>query len=230
MSKLALYLKQGEDLYTFETPLVLKEGATITLKNIYVIWRFENVPNNIISVTLTNSKGQTTVVRFERWYWSFLSFKDTFFTEGVSLSLNMHNNTCRIPSKENDANLGELGPLLGFAKNTVIRRGTTKDSGKVNINRGLENITIGSNLVNTDKNFNRFGHGSNIIATLPVDVSQDLNGFMTSFKNMSFTAPLNNGNFKQVSFFVKKTLINKLLDFTSLASVIFNKFTLCFVR
>ena len=91
--------------------------------------------------------------------------------------------------------------LLGFPANTVIPAGTRKKSGKVNINLFLRYITIGWESVDIDKNFDRHGRRSNMIATIPIEHNQNLNHGVTFYENVSFSAPLNGGqtsNLKKV--------------------------------
>ena len=96
--------------------------------------------------------------------------------ENVVFTQNEYNNTCRIYNATHSINLGSFGLLIGFAKDTVIAAGVYKDSGRVNINQYLQYITIGCDAVNTSKNFNRYGQRSNVIATLPIETHQSLNG------------------------------------------------------
>ena len=56
------------------------------------------------------------------------------------------------------------------------------DSGVVDITQHLEYITLGCNLVDREKNTDRYGQKSDVIATLPIDTTQNLNGSFTHYK------------------------------------------------
>ena len=52
-----------------------------------------------------------------------------------------------------------------------------------------------------------FGEPSEIIAVLPIDTSQRLNGTFTTFENTSFSAPAINGSFKEIKFDIQDNLL-----------------------
>ena len=204
--KLLPYLKQGVNTYVFkERNMSTMLASKITISKIVVYWRFENVDKDTY-VKLTSQDGAVTNVLFGKGYWSFSDIKKRFEEEGIGLEANPHNNTCRIQSKDYEVNLKELGPLLGFQQNEVLTRGLTEDSGRVNINRRLEYITISCSIVDSEKVVDRFGEPSEIVAVLPVDTSQRLNGTFTKFEDVTFSSPVNNGCFKQINFSIRDNL------------------------
>ena len=75
--------------------------------------------------------------------------------------------------------------LLGFPENKVIAKGTYVDSGVVNITKHLDYITLACDVVDREKNTNRYGQKSTVVALLPVDTSQNLNG---TFKTWRFSS------------------------------------------
>ena len=130
--------------------------------------------------------------------------------EGISLEENRHNNTCRIHCSTHTIELGGFGTLFGFEDNTVIQRHAWKDSGAVNINMGLEYATIGSDCVNTLKNFDVDGERSNIIATFPITTEQSLNETLTFYKDVNLEAPLTNGTHNSSNFHVRTNIGNNV--------------------
>ena len=158
------------------------------------------------SVKLTNQSGVNTSVLFQNRYWSFLDIKKRLDQEGVKLESNTFNGACRIHGGKYTVNLGDMGPLLGFQQSEVIQRGSVKDSGKVNVNRRPEYVTLSCNIVNSEKVVDRFGEPSEIVTILPVDTSQRLNGTSTEFEYVTFTTRVNNGSFKQITFTIRDNL------------------------
>ena len=208
MSKIIhLYIKQGLNTYKFrEKALSLGTGSTMTLKKLIALWRFENVPQDE-QVTLTSQDGSVTQLVFGQGYWTFSDLQKQFAESDVTLTPVLHSNTCRISSLENTVNLGSIGPLLGFLPNTVIQRGLTKDSKRVNINQGLESLVISSNLVDDQNVFDSSGEHSQVIAVLPIDITQRLNGTMTNYGELEFSAPIFNGNVRQFTITVGENLL-----------------------
>ena len=99
----------------------------------------------------------------------------------ITLESHMHDNRCSILSPKK-LNLYHFGPSLGFPENTIIPKNTkTKSSSVVDINRGLQYITIGCNCVNTDRNFDTDGNPSRVFARIPVTTEQSLNESMTTY-------------------------------------------------
>ena len=83
----------------------------------------------------------------------------------------------------------------------------TKDSGRININQGLESIVISSSLVDDQSGFDSSGEHSQVIAVLPIDTTQRLNGTMTNYGELEFSAPIFNGNVRQFTITVGDNLL-----------------------
>ena len=124
----------------------------------------------------------------------------------MELQANTFDNTCQMRAKDDEVNLKEVRPLLSFQPNETIPRGLTKVSGKVNINRRLEYITLSCSIVDSEQVVDRYGEPSEVIAVLPVDTSQRLNGAFTKFEAVTFSCPVNNGSYKQINFCIKDNL------------------------
>ena len=205
--KLFPYLKQGDNAIVFkERNLETTTSSQITISKVIVYWRFENVDKDT-SVKLVDKDGAVTSVAFGKGYWSFLDIKKRFGEEGIRLEGNPHNNTCRIHTGELEVNLKEIGPLLGFQQNEVIQRGLVMNSNKVNINRHLEYVTLSCNTVDSEKVVDWFGEPGEIVAVLPVDTSQRLNGTFTKFENATFSSPVTNGSHKKITFTIRDNLL-----------------------
>ena len=63
-----------------------------------VFWRYENVGTDKTEVTLTGGDNTQTVVRFQKGYWTFQRIQERLSEEGVTLTQNKYNNTCRFYS------------------------------------------------------------------------------------------------------------------------------------
>ena len=144
---------------------------------------------------------------FGQGYWSFLDLQKEFAESNVTLTPILHNSRCRISSLEYTVDLGNIGPLLGFLPNTVIQPGLTKDSGRININQGLESIVISSSLVDDQSVFDSSEEHSQVIAVLPIDTTQRLNATMTNYGELEFSAPIFNGNVRQFTITVGDNLL-----------------------
>ena len=141
-------------------------------------------------------------------------------SDEISLTNNRHNNTCRIHSNKYEIHLGNFGLLLGFKKNTVITRGTKTDSGEVNVNSGLQLITIGCDIVNPTKNFDPGGKRSKTIATFPITTEEPIFNYISFYKNVNFEAPVINGIHNRLIFSVE-TDIEEEVEMNILAEFYF---------
>ena len=219
MTKVDLYVKQGTNTYVFqEGSRKFPNQAKLLLSNVKVFWRFQNIESDI-TVTLTDQNGVTTNVLFQEGYWSFLDLKKRFGEESVVLTTLPHNNTCRFSSNDYDVNLGELGPLLGFERGKVILRASATDSGRVNINLGLEYVTVAFESVDSTKFMDRYGQPTNIVAVLPVDTTQRLNGTFALCKDQVFEAPFNGGNLTDLHVTIRDNLPRNLIKLYLLCEV-----------
>ena len=62
------YLKQGENNFVFrERNLRICEGSKLTISNVVINWRFENIEKDT-KVKLTDSSNVGTDVTFEKGY------------------------------------------------------------------------------------------------------------------------------------------------------------------
>ena len=166
--------------------MTTKYGEKIHVKNISVLWKYKNVRSNVNNLIkfITVLDQPATGVAFEEGYWTFNVIVDHLAESGITLERHMHDNRCSILSPKK-LNLYHFGPLLGFEDNTIIPKNTkTKSPSVVDINRGLEYITIGCNCVNTDRNFDTSGNPSRVFAQIPVTTKQSLNESVTTYDNI----------------------------------------------
>ena len=120
----------------------------------------------------------------------------------VTLTMTPENGKCVIES-DKDMNLKNLGLLLGFTKNKVIRKNTSaKSDSMVDINRGLYYISICCDAVDRMKNFDNEGKRSCMITSLPIATNQTLKGSVTHFKSIDSRVSINKGQYNAVNFAV----------------------------
>ena len=194
MRKLSIFTKHGEHQSSFgPNEINFEKGAKMRVTNICVRWRFKNVNQTNTDVVKVADDGTRTVITFGEGFWTLFQMAKRFEEEGIELTFNAHDNTCRIFCKDAQLELGQFGVLLGFPENKVVTKGMYSDSGVVNITQHLEYITLGCDLIDREKNTDRYGQRSNVIATLPIDTTQNLNGSFTHYKDLTFVAPVKEG-------------------------------------
>ena len=205
------YLKKGDNTFVFsEKNLVTTNGSKVTILNVVIHWRFENVDKDTF-VKLTDQAGTGTNISFGQGYWSFDDIKTRLGEKGVRLERIYHNNTCRVHAESYTVNLGDIGLLQGFVRGEFIRRGSSKDSGRERVNQRLEYVTLSCDLVDNEKVVDRYGEPSQIVAVLSVDTSQRLNGTFTKLEDACFTAPIGSGSFKKIRFTIQDNVPSSLV-------------------
>ena len=91
MRKLSIYTKQGEHGFNVgPNPLNLEKGSVVTVRNVCIWWKFENVDQTNTDVVKIADDGTRTVVTFGREYWTLFQIAKRFKEEDVSLTLNAH--------------------------------------------------------------------------------------------------------------------------------------------
>ena len=202
MEKITAWLSDGQNEIYLNGFVKTDINSRTVINNISIFWRFKNVHKDNLEVTLVEANGTQTVLQFGMGYWTFDMIAERLSLEKVSLKKNRHNNTCRIHSDKYEMHLGNFGLLIGFEKDTVITRGTKKDSGEVNVNSGLRFVTIGCDIINNAKNFCVDGCRSKTIATFPITTEQPLFNYVSYYKDVNFEAPIVNGIHNCLKFFV----------------------------
>ena len=202
MEKITAWLSNGQNEVYLDGFIETDINSKIVINNVSIFWRFKNIHKDNLEVTLIEANGTQTVLQFGTGYWTFDMIAERLSLEKVSLKKNRHSNTCRIHSDKYEIHLGNFGLLIGFEKDTVITRGTKKDSGEVNVNSGLRFVTIGCDIVNDVKNFNVKGCRSKTIATFPITTEEPLFHYVSYYKDVNFEAPVINGIHNCLKFYV----------------------------
>ena len=147
------------------------------VRNAAVYWNLKNVTKGINNITLMSTPKNVT------------------FEEG------------KVFSKDSDLNLKKFEPMLGFLKDTTVRANTwTKSPSKIDINLGLQYVTVECISVDTDRNFDRYGKRSKVIATLPVTTEHSLNSSVTHYRNLTCEVAVVNGDHNLFEFKVGTNL------------------------
>ena len=109
------------------------------LKSATVYWNYNNVFSSY-NETFTYDGNNISI---NPGYWTFNMLEKKLKSIGnITLTKTSENGKCVITS-DKDINLKNLGLLLGFTKNKVLRKNTKVESDNmVNINRGLKYISI----------------------------------------------------------------------------------------
>ena len=209
MDKLVLSLDTGKTNIFLQKCITIQYREKIHVKNISVLWKYKNVRSNVNNLIkfITVPDHPATGVAFEEGYWTFNMIAERLAESGITLERHMHDNRCSILSPKKRLDLYHFGPLLGFEENTIIPKNTkTKSPSVVDINRGLEYITIGCNCVNTDRNFDTYGNPSRVFARIPVTTEQSLNESVTTYDNTHTYVSVLNGNQSTFEFDVNTNI------------------------
>ena len=138
-------------------------------------------------------------VTFEEGYWTFHMMAERLAENDVKLDRNRYDNTCKVFSKDSDVNLRSFGPMLCFPKDTTVKANTwTKSPSNVDVNLSLRYVTVECSSVDANRNFDRRGKRSKVIATLPVTSEQSLNSSVTFYDNVTSEVAVVNGESQPV--------------------------------
>ena len=199
-----LSLDTGKTNIFLRKCITTQYGEKIHVKNISVLRKYKNVRSNVNNLIkfITVPDHPATGVSFEQGYWTFNMIAEHLAESGITLERHMHDNRCSILSPKK-LNLYHFGPLLGFEENAIIPKNTkTKSPSVVDINCGLQCITIGCNCVNTDRNFDTYGNPSRVFARIPVTTEQSLNESVTTYDNIHTSVSVLNGDHSTFEFVV----------------------------
>ncbi len=192
MYRLTVFVEEHKK--TVMLPQCLKierDNPHIFVKTVTVYWDYNNVfpkYNDKISY-----RGNT--VKFEEGYWTFSMIKDRFTYElGTTvLKANKDNSTCSL-EVDGDVDLSKFGELLGFRENTHIDANDILTSpNKVEINHGLQYITISCNLVSSDNNIDSEGRRSTVISSLPITTTKSLKGTVCHYTDIESRVSIDKG-------------------------------------
>ena len=175
MKKLTLLIDgstavQSKEIDLDESFKITNEKPYLLVKKATVFWKYNNIPSDL-EITYNNIKKT-----IKEGYWTFSMLKKEIELYGtVTLEANKYDGTCSITS-DNTINMKNLGSILVFDKNQVIRANTKTSKKEVNINNGLEYIEVSCSLVKMQENIDLNGKKSDVILTLPITSTQILNG------------------------------------------------------
>ena len=204
MKKLSLLLNSGKNEVYLDGFIRTGTDSKMEVRNAAVYWNFRNITKNFNdTVTLTSTSKN---IIFGEGYWTFHMMAERLAESDVKLDRNRYDNTCKIFSKDSDLNLKNLAPLLGFPKDKVIQANAWTTSSNVDVNLGLRYVTVECSSVDTDRNFDRNGKKSKVIATLPVTTEQSLNSSVTHYRDLTSEVAVVNGDHNLFEFKVGTNL------------------------
>ena len=203
MKKLSLMLDSGKNEVYLDGFIRTRTNSKMKVRNAVVYWNCRNIIKNFHDTVTLTSKNVT----FGEGYWTFHMMAETLAESDVKLDRNRYDNTCKVFSKNSDVNLRNLGPMLGFPKDTTVKPNTwTNSPSNVDVNLGLRYVTVECSSVDTDRNFNRYGKKSKVIATLPVTTEQSLNSSVTHYRDLTSEVAVANGDHNLFEFKVGTNL------------------------
>ena len=179
MKNISVFIEGGKKkVLKFKTPFATY-GSLVAAKEVTVFWNFKNITNALGNGKFTIKTGSNAAVEktLGEGYWDFQQLKERLEGEGLSLSMNVYNNTCSIVNKVGQTvNLKKLGKLLGFPENKTLASGsTTASTNPVDVNHGLRWLTVTCDLIDSSKNLGLDGDKSTTLAFLPITAGTRLN-------------------------------------------------------
>ena len=139
---IAVFVTGGTKKLILDEPFLTGHGTTIQLKQATVFWKFKNITtaNNKFEIVKSSGNEEKTI---DVGYWDFELIKERLVGENITLTANIHDNTCDVNNKNQDTiNLKNFGELLGFNADTSIQTGIVKSPKAVDVNSGLRYLTI----------------------------------------------------------------------------------------
>ena len=117
----------------------------------------------------------------------------------ITMELNSYDNNCSITSTGNSVKLGNLGVMLGFAKDHTLTQNVKSDgTSPVDVHHNLRFVKLSADIV--DKSDVCFeGKRSQVFATLHVESQQRLFGTRTVYSDLDIRVPIVR-NFSTVNF------------------------------
>ena len=120
------------------------------LRNATVFWRFKNIKKNF-NDEITDPLGTKLDIISE----GCCSFQHLQEVNYITLAPNFHNNTCSITPLKT-IKLGNLGVMLGFAKDATLTRGVKADGIKpVDVHHNLRFVKLSADIVDKSNVFSK---------------------------------------------------------------------------
>ena len=179
MKNISVFIEGGKKkTLKFKTPFATY-GSLLAAKEVTVFWNFKNITKAMGNGKFTIKTGSAPAVEktLGEGYWDFQQIKERLEGEGLTLSMNVYNNTCSVVNKAGQTvNLKKFGKLLGFPENKTLAPDSTTASPKpVDVNHGLRWLTVTCDLIDSSKNTGLDGDKSTILAFLPITAGTRLN-------------------------------------------------------
>ena len=193
---LTVLIKGGEGRIYLENALVIEEPSEIVLKSAVVYWDYNNVVSDVIV------KGVT----FEQGYWTFNMIRSELEEANIVVTEQHETGLCKVEVDET-TNLKFIGELLGFAKDTELKTGTTTSSNTVDINRKFRHIIVSSNIVDKSKNIDQNGKRSDVITNIPIPTDRSLKGTSSHYNDINKKVSIDRGTYSFLEFNVKSNVV-----------------------
>ena len=210
MKKLSLFLENGKNEIYLDGFVRTKINSKMKIRNASVYWNFKNITEGLYNNNVIAAAPNRVV--FEEGYWDFRMIAEKLAENGIEVERIKHNNKCTLLSKNSDLVLNKFGILLGFPNHQIVKKNVKITSpSTVDVNLGLRYVTVECNHADSEKNYDRNGKYSKIIATFPVTTEQSLNNSVTHYGSREIEAAIVNGDHNLLEFTVG-TNITKNVD------------------
>ena len=215
MKNISVFIEGGKkNTLKFKTPIATY-GSLLAAKEVTVFCNFKNITNAIGNGKFSIKTGSAAAVEktLGEGYWDFQQIKERLEGEGLTLSMNVYNNTCSIVNKAGQTvNLKKFGKLLGFPENKTLAAGSTTASPKpVDVNHGLRWLTVTCDLIDSSKNTGLDGDKSTILAFLPITPGTRLNSNCHVYERDAYAwRPAKNAIVSQMEFEVNSNISEKV--------------------
>ena len=210
MKKLSLFLENGKNEIYLDGFIRMKINSRMKIRNATVYWNFKNITEGLYNNNVITAVPNRVV--FGEGYWDFRMIAEKLAENGIEVERIKHNNKCTLLSKNSDIILNRFGILLGFPNHQIVKKGVKITSpSTVDVNLGLRYVTVECNHADPEKNYDRNGKHSKIIATFPVTSEQSLNNSVTHYGSREIESAIVNGDHNLFEFTVG-TNITKNVD------------------
>ena len=176
-------------------------GKYITIDHADILWNYNKLrgtekENYYVS---TNDGTGYSKLLFEDGYYTFKEIAKKLKERDITLTYDKNSLKSKVETKL-PLKLCNLGKLLGFNDETSIPANSSKVSeNMVNINDGLQTVTVMCDKVNSSKNFFN-GVRTQVLWTFSVPSEKKLKGGVSEFKDIDVTKPIDGINIDRLTF------------------------------
>ncbi len=204
---IGIYVTGGTRKLVLDEPFLTGFGTTIQLKQATVFWKFRNVTIANNKFEIVNQGTPNEVKTIDVGYWDFELLKERLEGEKITLTANVHDNTCDVNNKnDHTINLKTFGELLGFNANTSIQKGIVKSPKAVDVNSGLRYLTITCDLVDSFRNVDINGSVNTNIAYLPIPPGTRLHSTVSVFNENHPIVPVKEDIVTEMTFTINSNI------------------------